>query len=204
MGDRLREAFIYVRETFFPRWDIERQWTVRLHDFAPYYSQSDPKTKTITLNYVSDKDDFLQRLLIHEICHIVTAQQHGKRWQERYLKAATKAKELGRKFLATLIAEDIELYTNPDKQAPMTPTDIYRRIEDIVLDAPTIQYQDLISRVAWDYGMIPREFLKRYKRCREVYDRIRRGAKEWSEYQEYLKSKKKGGDLDGSHCQRKG
>jgi len=195
--DRLQEAFDYVRETFFPQWDRKRQWTVRLNEFAPYYGQADPKTKIITLNYVSDNDGYLHRLLVHEICHVVAAQQHGKRWQERYLKAATTAKEVGREHLATLIAEDIEIYTSPDKQVPMTATDIYRRIEDILLAVPTIQYEDLISRVAWEYGMLPPEFLKRYKRCREVYDTLRREAKEWSEYQEYLNNKKGRGDLNG-------
>jgi hypothetical protein len=48
----------------------------------------------------------LQLLLIHEICHAVTPDGHGKRFQKRLLKASERAKELGRKRLANALREE--------------------------------------------------------------------------------------------------
>jgi hypothetical protein len=117
---RLQNAFQYVRQTFFPKWDRGGKWKVVAN---PSCSKSDDMgkevgdvlalcchvNKCIFVNEIPKAEDDLHALLIHEICH-VKAMGHGKKWARNmnraYIKAANNPNVSG--DLADLIDCDIE------------------------------------------------------------------------------------------------
>jgi len=109
LQDRLQAAFDYVLQTFFPRWHDSRHWSVRCAPDLPSSGESDRKTKTISVARVSDSDDELLELLIHEACHSVSVNGHGEKWRNRMLQAGEIARRLGRAELAELIEKDVSM-----------------------------------------------------------------------------------------------
>jgi hypothetical protein len=87
------------------------------------------------------------------------------------LKAAEKAEKINNKNLSEMIKEEINKYKCARK---IKAEDIYNRIYEVVLDCPTISYQNLIKSIAREYGNYPEEFEVYYKKCREVYDTSRK------------------------------
>ena len=108
----LQEAFRYVRENIFPKWDFKGQWNVkkvkRLPISAPVIAYTNHSLKTIFVNYLPNNKNSLYCLLIHEICHAITSGQHNKRWETRVMKSADKATKMDNIQLAKLIYEDLE------------------------------------------------------------------------------------------------
>jgi len=107
--DRLQAAFRYVLETFFPRWRNGRHWSVQCVPDLLCSAEADLETKTISVARVSDSEDELLELLIHEACHPVSVNGHGQKWRNRMLKAGEIAKRLGRAELADLIEKDVSM-----------------------------------------------------------------------------------------------
>lgn len=129
---RLEDAFQYVRQTFFPRWDRKKEWFVEylppkfkkwheedldrqikrdgLEDRYPFKTKlggiCQDFRKCILIYTISKKDNALHLLLIHEICHAVSKDGHGEKWFEEMEKARGRALVIN-KGLAKLIELDI-------------------------------------------------------------------------------------------------
>ena len=135
-NQRLQDAFIFVRATFFPGWDIKKEWKVKhdpemprqenienkeLYEFlkkagVPYqqdaYAQNYSNEKIIVVFKMPKANKFLYELLIHEICHSHGSGGHGKIWQSKMKKAHIKVLEHGFKDLADLMEIDMVRYIN--------------------------------------------------------------------------------------------
>lgn len=129
--DRLQEDFQYVRETFFPSWDLEKEWRCIYVPFAKKWADRafDEEIKRegvehrypiktcimaecdATIGFIRfyriTKNDNIYRILIHEICHAITNDGHGLKWREEMKKAYCKAQENGFKVIARRIERDL-------------------------------------------------------------------------------------------------
>ena len=94
--DRLQKAFEYVKNTYFPGWDKRRRWKVeeRSEELNARTARGvdgicDLKAKTIKINMsrISEDQNDLYDLLIHEICHCHNV-GHGESWQNAMFKRA--------------------------------------------------------------------------------------------------------------------
>ena len=134
--DRLQDAFQYVRKTFFPRWDKKGKWRVV---YLPEFKKRDeqqmaenlkrqgreypfklnigaicPNVGTDIIFYrIPANNSVLFEMLIHEICHALTNDGHGKKRLERMNAAYSKAmkncsKDLAKRIKADLIKEDLD------------------------------------------------------------------------------------------------
>ncbi len=120
--DRLKNAFEYVRQMFFPEWDRKREWKIlecpeelRTHQGKGVDGVCSEQAKTIKVSMVRISENIdLYVLLIHEICHSGT-KGHGKDWQEAMLMKADIADKMGKKDLSELIRKDIERAATLDR-----------------------------------------------------------------------------------------
>lgn len=165
----LQRAFATVRSVFFPRWDTEGAWSVREVRDLPAKGKCDRRRKTLLLRHVSEDDDVLHRLLIHEISHAVTDDYHSKRWLARYRKAAERAERMGRLHLASLILEEAELYAHSENYITTDAKTVYALIRQFVKANPHIPFNIAIKMIALSMAQYPREFLQKWKRSREVF-----------------------------------
>jgi len=108
----LQQAFRYVQDNIFPKWDFKGQWSVKkvkhLPISAPVIAYTNHSLKTIFVNHLPNNKNSLYCLLIHEICHAITSGQHNKRWGEKMTKSADKAATMNNIQLAKLIYEDLD------------------------------------------------------------------------------------------------
>lgn len=175
---RLQEATKYVRKTFFPRWDMRREWTIKRVYDLPSHGLCDSRPKNISLQFISENDDDLHKLLIHEICHAVTNSGHKKTWQNRMLSAADTAKKIGREHLSKILYEEVRGY-DPNTCLHVNAGVVYGTIQDFVFDAldspsSTIEfpsYDQIIKTVARTFGFSSQEIEESWKRCKEVYEK---------------------------------
>jgi hypothetical protein len=174
---RLLKAFDYIRKTFFPRWDKERKWTVDLDWHLPSIGRCNRDLKKIVIGGMPKNQNRLYLWLIHEIGH-VWCYGHAKKWQDRMLKAAQKADSIGNKILANFLRNEVNAYIEATKKGgKVTASTIYSLISDAMLEKPEESYEFIISWVAREIGLYPQEVEKRYKRCRNVYNRAQKKKK---------------------------
>ena len=77
MMNALEKRFEQIRKDFFPRWDKGNVWQIKLDTSLPGHGRCDKKEKTIVIQRVTDDNDKMDSLLIHEIAHAVTTDGHG-------------------------------------------------------------------------------------------------------------------------------
>ena len=179
---RLNNAFEFVRSTFFPRWDTNRQWKAKYAPGLPSGGRADPDTKIIFLSSVPKELDLLYLLLIHEICHSATQSGHSKKWIKRLGTVCDKAKELNMLSLSEKLQEEINLYADPTGTMSLTAANVYSSIRSYVIVAVIEErsygYKKIIRDVAKSYGLYPYEIEQLFKKCREAYDKAVKEAKE--------------------------
>lgn len=170
----LKRAFREIRRQFFRRWDPSEDWRIKMG--SPDYSGSwilgycARHTKTI---YVKDRiiaagGDELKSLVIHEICHAITSDTHGKTWIKCMERAAKRAKTLGLSSLADMLSQEIQ--DSPDVGEVKTE-EMYRYIEYCVALCPDATYETILKAVSSEYGIAVDEIERRYRRSRAVYDK---------------------------------
>jgi hypothetical protein len=151
-----------------PRWRGAPQWTIREGPRGEWQCGTelrrsseqgycDPATKTIWV-HVSWRD--LHATIIHETCHAVAGGYHGARWQRRMRQA--QAAVCGEQELAEHLAADLRLLALPGLYLSAAAT--YGRVHDRLLDVPGATFEGVVDAIASDYGMIPDEVLRRYRR----------------------------------------
>jgi hypothetical protein len=166
----LEAAFKNVRETVFPQWDKKGEWKVRFDPDLRSDGFCDTEKKMISVKYFYEDIDQTIALLVHEICHS-SAQGHDKRFFTRVLKAADRAEKAGWLNAASLIRKEADPRTYSEK---VTASLIYKRIADCLRDVPDASYEKVITHLASDLGMHSEEMEKKYKKCREEYDKAYR------------------------------
>jgi hypothetical protein len=164
--NRLKTSFEFVRTFFFPRWDKNQEWDIKRVWHLPAQGKCDRVSKNILIKEISSEEDELHCIVIHEICHASSSPYHGRRWQERMTKASEKAGKIGFIKLSKLIDEEVKRYRQIPKNLNREAYDV---IYDTVTTYPYIKFEKMIGRVAKEYGMYPREFKKRFKRCRKIF-----------------------------------
>ena len=170
MSKTLQEEFNQVRETFFPSWDKERKW--RIADKAgPHRPHGcvDKKAQVVEVQCMGPGQS-LRVCLIHEIAHAVSSLGHGKEWQDRVEKAARKAESIGEASVAEALREEVRLYTEPFGAAKPTANLVYTRIRNERLGCPTHSFDEVVDSIRNDFGLTREEFLRQFKRSREVFD----------------------------------
>ena len=136
----------------------------------PAQGRCDRASKNILIKDRPPQEDELNCLLIHEISHAVSSPYHGRRWQDRMMKAGDKAEKIAHGVLAKMLDEEVKrqrlIPKNIDREA-------YDLIYDIVTALPYIKFNNLITRVASEYGMYPREFKVRFKRSKKIFNQAK-------------------------------
>ena len=170
MSNSLKEAYEYVCNTFFPRFDRQKEWIAKYSSKIPGQGLCDRNNKIIFVERIISDIELLL-ILIHEICHAVTSNDHGRKWQNRLLKAAELAAKIGQKELSKILKDEIKMYQNTVRTYVEV---VYNSIEDCLIDLPQSSYATIIKYVAKYYGFYPEEFERRFKRCRKVYEEQKR------------------------------
>jgi len=168
-SDALREEWELIRRQFFPRWDRERRWQIKVvSDLHGTMGRCCPEERTIYLACIPQGVKG-RLLLIHEIAHAVTASGHGKKWQRRMARAALRAEQLGFYELADAIRNELQ---NPEEPRAQL---VYNQIQDLVQARPEIQFSQLVEYLRRQYGLSRADFLRRFRKAQEVY----REAQSW-------------------------
>ena len=109
-------------------------------------------------------------IIIHEMCHAFGV-RHAKPWQTRMLKAAADARRFGMIDLAKRLTDEVHDY----QQTPLlTAGGIYEIMGDAVIDAPDISFLQVVDHARSFVAASRREFLRTYKRARQVFDERKR------------------------------
>jgi hypothetical protein len=170
----MKMTFDEIKKVFFRRRD---NWKLEIDPNLPSHARCDNETKTVKLQYIPEKEDLWHLTLIHELCHSLPGcgtGTHGKVWQGEMLKKSKIAEKKGMANLAKMLIEEIKRYQKSIALGFGTCVDIYGRVEDIIIDNPTISYDDLLEGIAFEYGMTREEFEPSYKRLRKVFDTAKR------------------------------
>lgn len=131
----------------------------------------------IEIGVVSEDDDALDLLLVHEIAHAVASPGHGKVWQRRIALAAATARKLGRTRLAELLDEEIVNY-----QERAEPVEVaYESVQDALVVNPDLTLAQIKRWLAQTYGLLFNEVEKVFRRLDKVYTKARKEALELRE-----------------------
>ena len=169
--EKLVKIFNEIRSCYFPCWDKKGEWKIIVKDdeIPSIRGRCIHETKTILVrpSMLEESNNELRTVICHEICHACAALYHGKIWQARYLKVASKAEDIGQLALADSIRYEVKLWQEAPKR---TAHNIYCEIEDAVYDQPDCPFDLIIEWVANNNGMTPIELLKRYQKAEKVYN----------------------------------
>jgi hypothetical protein len=169
MGGSVTQLFEAVRRAYFPRWDRQGRWTVRVGTppgRPRLRGYCDPDTRTI---WVAAHPD--EHTMIHEIVHAVAGPGHALRFQERLSKAADVAETQGNAELAGGIHKEVADYAG---QPNLSAEDIYGQIRDAAWECDN--FDAMVRWISEDMGSTPEEFAHRYRRARRVFDKAKQEA----------------------------
>jgi hypothetical protein len=87
------------------------------------------------------------------------------------LKLAEKVSQKDYSLSRQLIA-DVEGYQN----TPNPYKQVYNMIEDWVFENPELSYDEIMKGLERDFGSTRKEFEKKYKKCRRIYNEAQKGV----------------------------
>jgi hypothetical protein len=172
---KFRKIFKDVAKEFFPRWNHEG-WSVKqeyISDLMGGWGACSPRTKTILIEkrLGCGHVTLIKSLLIHEICHAVTSGGHSTRFLNRLRKAERHAQSTGRIQLAEMIewgAKDAE------KISKLSAKMVYEAISNFVDNYPDSSFDECIITIAGSHGCDPLAIIRKFKRCKEIFDKVQR------------------------------
>jgi hypothetical protein len=180
-GTRLQRHWKDVLATFFPQWKAGAGWRcTNRGSRGQAHGHCDVAKRLIEILFVSEDDDALDMLLIHEISHAVASLGHGKTWQRRLALAAATARKLGRTRLAELLDEEIDNYQNRGEGLP----EIYAEVRAALLYNPDLTLTQIKRWVGHTYGLRFGEVSKVFRGLRTVYEKGRKEGLEFRHDQE--------------------
>lgn len=168
----IQHDFREIKRLFFPRWDRENRWKLRIGSRRNVFGHCDVERQVIEIAVQYEAPDERDRLLIHEISHAAADSGHGKKWQARIEKAARRAEELGRHRLAELLREEIVNY----QQAGEGLEQAYQTIQDWVTCEPDLTLAQVKRALANQYGLLLSEVCKILKRTEKVFREAKKEA----------------------------
>lgn len=162
---QLRSSFKEVAREFFPRWN-HQGWKIRTEKRLPLgHAWCDRENKTIYGNF-SDENYSLEVTFIHEIAHAVTSNSHRPRFFNRMRQAVEHSKRIGLTKLAELLLRNISIHeTAPE----LAPSDIYERIDEIMVDKPDVSYREVKGYLLDYYALDSYYFDKYFKAARKIF-----------------------------------
>jgi len=171
---RLVAEFLFVRHTFFPSWDKQGAWKAK-YGFPDEYRRPlgycDKETKTIWIGPQKPEPDrlHLRKLLIHEVCHALTAKEgHSSSFFEQFMLASNIAEEIGDLPLRDVILEEIREY---EKENRVTAEVIYGRITELVTSQPKVwPYEDVFDEMCSEYSLKHEELIKTAPEMKKIYE----------------------------------
>jgi len=166
LENNLTEIYEHIWETFFPRFDRKKKWVAEYSDKIAGHGYCDRTNKKILVAKINNQIE-LKVTIIHELCHTVSSDYHGKIWCNRMSKASELAEKIGEKDFSAGLREVIQGYK---KNRRFTAEEVYNRIEYCMIAAPQISFENLIAQLSGEFCITPEEFKKKYKRCKKVYE----------------------------------
>lgn len=178
-----------VLATFFPRWKAGAGWRcTNRGSRGQTHGHCDVERRIIAILFVSEDDDALDMLLIHEISHVIASLGYGKTWQRRLALVAATARKLGRTKLAELLDAEIDNYRNRSEGL----ADIYSEVQDALFYNPDLTLAQIKRWLGQQYGLRFGEIGKVFRGLRTVYEKGRKeglefrhdreeGRKEWQQ-----------------------
>lgn len=170
----MKKHFLKFKTAFFSRWDRQNLWRISTRSRRKVHGSCDPDRRVIEIVIQHTDPDERDKLLIHEICHAVVDGSHGKKWQDRMVKAAKRADELGRDRLAKLLREEVKGY----QEASTSLEVAYNQIRDALDDYPDLTFTQIKRWLADQYGLLVCEVCTSFRRARRVFDEAKRDALE--------------------------
>jgi hypothetical protein len=170
------DLFENIRQTFFPRWDRKKEWSVVIvDDLDGAQGRCEPEAKQIQLATYMEGDE-LTSLIIHEVAHAVARIDHGRRWLARMEKAAVDADKMDLGGIAGLLREQIKDYREGGVR--YTAQMVYAEMETGVMCQPHLAFPQVVDWLRRNFGLSREQFLRRFRRSRAVYDEAQRDAEE--------------------------
>jgi hypothetical protein len=171
---RLHQHWKAILTSFFPRWRAASGWRCTTRTCRTGHGYCDVERRVIEIGVVSEDDDALDLLLIHESAHAVAPGSHGKTWQRRMALAADTARKLGRLRLAELLETEIANYR--DQAEPLAVA--YGEVENALLGNPDLTLAQIKRWLAQVYGLKFSEIAKVYRGLGTVYKKAQKEALE--------------------------
>lgn len=170
----LRHHFQEIKSQYFPRWDCQNLWRISTRSRRKVEGCCEPERRVIEIAVQYADPDKRDRLLIHEICHAVADGGHGKKWQDRMERAASRADELGRDRLAKLLREEIE-----GARESWKPVDeAYGIVQEWLTCNPDLTLAQVRRALAQEYGLLASEVGKKLRRFKKVFMEAKQEALE--------------------------
>lgn len=188
MTANIQRKFETTCRRFFSRWRNAVQWRAVVGSQAPESGAcgyTDDLTKTI---HVADPDSTLT--IVHEICHAVTHQGHGKRWIARIRQAADTAASLGDPKLSADLREEASRYESGDV-LDANAAYVYGLMRNWIFENEGITLDPLIGGLCAELGVSKEQLLRKYKRLEREYEIAVRAKKNMLKKQQAFKRRMK-------------
>ena len=167
----LSKASLYVRSTYFPRWDRKSEWSVQFSDdLGTVDGSCDMANKKIDIRRAINPGE-VYLVLIHEIAHAVTGGGHGKRWQARMEKAAQRAENIGETALAESLRKEVGGYRGLVEK--VTAKNVYDEVQSAVFAMPEADFDAIVCQLADRYGLNNDKCLEKFPRIRTEYEKAK-------------------------------
>jgi hypothetical protein len=165
MSDELDKEFQSIRKLYFTTWTDGSNWRILEYGGNGY---CDRESKTIKVGG-STENYSLPVLIIHEIAHAVTIDDHGDEWVQHMREAAVRAADLGDMQLARDLPKHIDWVTGPDAY-DVPHEQVYAEIAAAASDQPEATFESVVGWVAQKYGQDLKTFLEAFPQARKYYD----------------------------------
>lgn len=153
---------------------VEGGRQLAVYEPDPAHGHCDCERRLVEIGVISEDEDALDLLLIHEAAHAVASPAHGVRWQRRIACAAATARKVGRIRLAELLDEEVANYR--DRSQPVSVA--YGEVEDALRDNPDLTLAQIWRWLAGLYGLRLGDVGKVFPRLKRVYEQARTEALE--------------------------
>lgn len=168
---QLEAAFASVRQRFFPRWDRQRRWRVRLGTLtgSPLelgFCDRIGNTIWAAPRLLVDPDG-LETVLAHELCHATTGLGHGSAFLRRMRTTTVRARELGASRLAARLALDIERIVHG---RPLRAADVYALARAYVGRSARPSYPALLEGLKNLLGVPAEQLEAKYTRLAHAFN----------------------------------
>lgn len=157
--------FAEVKETFFPDWDPANLWSVQLKSpLSDWYlgnAYVNRATKTIEIDelFAPQDDDLMRCLILHQLCHVIGGDEHGRKWAASFLQVAKRADLRGQKSLADLIWADAGASWDT-KEPNINP--ILQNMQAALAERPDETAANIIDAAARAMGISGKDLLIRH------------------------------------------